>query len=150
MIKQSTRTINITDYFEINLLTDKRNSIEQILIPSPFVSKVYRDKKSNKLDIKYNVESCPKNYVPSTLGDLYAEIGASKILAISKLFRCFVGVERNELTNYLKNFDISSGYDISEFECYRESWLRRKKINGLEILFPTEKFLINQRVKRRN
>ncbi len=110
-----------------------------------FPSRVYFDGQCKDLSCVYNARTCPDEYVPSSLGDVYAEIGAQKFLGFSKLRGKFVGVERVELSDFLRDFDVSK-YDFGF--AMRDDFFRSSQINGREILFPTPSLLENQRVEK--
>ncbi|MBI4116728.1 hypothetical protein HY449_03205 [Candidatus Pacearchaeota archaeon] len=117
-------------------------NIEAASLPS----RVYFDEECRELSSIYDTRNCPDEYVPSTLGDVYAEIGVQKFLGFSKLSGKFVGVEKNELLNFLKDFAVGE-YDFGF--AMRSGFFRSSQINGREILFPTPSLLENQKVGKR-
>lgn len=108
-----------------------------------FFPKVYTDEETERLSEKYNVQSCPNRFIPNTLGQTEAEIGAYKLLSISKCFGEFVGVDYENIKNMI-------GFHRDNFMYIHfldEKYVRTKRKGKLEILFPTEELLINQGIK---
>jgi len=110
-----------------------------------FFSRVYTDKETERLSEEYDVESCPNNSLSMTLGQTEAEIGAYKLLELSKSFGEFVGINQRELEK-INWTDLNDFMYIGYLD---EKYVRAKKKGKLEILFPTEELLINQRVKKK-
>jgi len=67
------------------------------------------------------------------------ECFARNLLGICKAVGFFVGFDKEELKRY----------DSHEEASFPTSFLRLKKVRGIEVLFPTEELLINQKVKKR-
>lgn len=122
-------------------VTEEPLKVRQFTFPSQF----YEDNGTEKLNEIYDVETCPNDHVSSSLGDVYAEIGAQRFLAFSKFHGKFLGIEKNSLIDYLKDF-----YSAPEFEVVIERGLVRiLQIGDLEILFPTAELLDNQKVSKK-
>ena len=107
-------------------------------------SQVYSDEESRRLTRAYNPDTCFE-FVSCSFGKTEIECAAANILKISKLYGEFVGIEKNELSNFLK--EMEGDYSGLFLE---EGFLRLKKVKGVEVLFSTEKLLENQGVCRRD
>jgi len=120
---------------------EKPIKVRQLTFPSQF----YEDGYTKELNKIYDVKTCPDEHISSSLGDVYAEIGAQKFLAFSKFYGRFLGIERNSLMGYLKDF-----YSAPEFEiAIGRKLVRILRIEDLEILFPTAELLENQGVREK-
>lgn len=106
----------------------------------PFFSTLYRDDESRRLDKFYDVSSCPDYPMSSTLGKTEHECFARNLLGVCKAVGFFVGFDKDELEKY----------DSYEGAFFPTSYLRLKKVRGIEVLFPTEELLKNQKVKEKN
>ena len=110
-----------------------------------FFSKVYTDKETERLSEEYDVMSCPESYIQGSFGMVEPEIGAYKLLSISKCFGEFVGISQRELDEInSENLD-----DFVYIGYLDEKYIRTKKKGKLELLFPTEELLINQKIRRK-
>ena len=105
----------------------------------PFFRTLYRDEESRKLDSSYDVRSCSDYPMPSTMGQTEYECFARNLLGICKAVGYFIGFEKRELERY----------DSYEGASFPTSFLRLKKVRGIEVLFPTEELLTNQKVKKK-
>ena len=110
-----------------------------------FFSRVYTDQESERLSDEYDVRTCPTDQVLSSLGKTEYEIGAYKLLSISKCFGEFVGINREALDDiYWEN-----NSDLIYIAYLDREYIRTAKNGNLEILFPTEELLINQKVRKK-
>jgi hypothetical protein len=109
--------------------------------------RVYTDEKTERLSKEYDVRSCSDYPVSSSLGQYDEEIGAQKLLSISKYFGEFVGIDSKEISP--KDSTKFRDYDFLYITYLDKKYVRTEKKDGLEILFPTEELLINQKVKKR-
>jgi len=111
-----------------------------IVEKTPFFKILYRDEESRKLDSEYDVHSCSSRMVSSTLGDASHECFVAHLLGVCKAVGHFVGFEKDEL----------KAYDSHEKAYFPfERYFRLKKVHGIEVLFPTEELLKNQKVEKR-
>ena len=105
----------------------------------PFFGTLYQDEESRKLDSEYDVHSCSSRMVSSTLGDASHECFVAHLLGVCKAVGYFVGFEKTELGRY-------DSHEKAHFPIGRH--FRLKKVHGIEVLFPTEALLKNQKVKK--
>lgn len=108
-----------------------------------FFQRVYTDKETERLSEEYDIKTF-SGYLPNTLEKVEAEIGAEKLLNLSKLSGEIIGIDYKDIENMIE--------DDIDFECIgwlNKEYVRTKKKGKLEILFPTEELLISQGVKRK-
>ncbi len=110
-----------------------------------FFSKLYTDKETERLSDEYDISSCPDNSLSMTLGQTEAEIGAYKLLSLSKCFGKFVGIKQKDLDK-ISCFESNNFYYVGYLD---DKYVRTAKKGKLEILFPTEELLINQKVRKK-
>lgn len=109
-----------------------------------FFPAVYIDEETKILSKEYDVTTCPDYPVPSSLGQYELEIGAQKLLSISKYFGEFVGVSEEDI-----NKTPYEDFDSFMYIYYLDNkYARTVKKSKLEIIFPTEELLINQGIKK--
>lgn len=111
---------------------------------SSFFSKLYVDEEVEELadKKKYSVYTCPTSMVYSSLGSAGLESFVCDIFRICRCAGEFVGVAENELRAYEENFH-NLYYTQKLID---RGYLRRENIDGINVLFPTEELLINQKV----
>ncbi|MDD5012172.1 MAG: hypothetical protein PHQ66_00790 [Candidatus Nanoarchaeia archaeon] len=107
-----------------------------------FFPKVYTDEETKRLSEEYDIKTF-SGYVPNSLGQIEDEIGAEKLLNLSKLIGEIVGVNSKDV----EQLDCDS--EFYEILGLREKYARTKNRKNLEILFPTEELLISQRVQKK-
>ena len=107
-----------------------------------FFPKVYTDKETEKLTEEYDVKSCLDYPVPSSVGGYILGRGEQKLLSISKCFGEFVGISLEDIDKQDYHSDFCEIYRLTKPN------IRTERKGKLEILFPTEDLLINQRVKK--
>lgn len=124
-------------------------SMERIDLNFP---RLYIDEELKELSINYDVETCPKEMVPSSIGYTELEVTAKDFLGLSKFCGKFVGAEINELAEYLDSRgDYSRGNSVGDLRELRlKEFLRKEELGDLEILFPTEKLLESQKIRKRD
>ena len=127
-----------------NLIKDQDERVttdsgEIVTINQFAISGIYRDSESENLNEKYDVQST-KGFIPSSLGSSNVEGFASELLNFYKTLGGFCGIPKEELR------EIYHGR-VGDLEGHK--FLRNRKIQGIEVLFPTEEFLKNQKVDPR-
>jgi hypothetical protein len=112
------------------------------MIKKKFLPNIYTDKETERLTKEYDVTTCPDYPVPSSLGQYEDEIGAQRLLGISKCFTEFVGIDSRAILK------IDNRLDFGYIFYLEKKYLRRENRGKLEIIFPTEELLINQKIKK--
>lgn len=110
----------------------------------PFLSKLYSDDLSKDLSRRYNIYHCPKDGVSSSLGSSGLESFVCDLFRICEIAGEFIGFEARELDKFT-NISGDIGYPQ---RLLAGGHLRSRLVNGKEVLFPTEKLLKNQKVKK--
>ena len=105
---------------------------------TPFFNKIFTDEESMELDKKYNLYLPPTSI--SALGKTEYETAADSLNQVYHLLHQTVGIDAEELDKI--------GDELSTRCLFGRSWdysalagsgiLRKKKVRGIEVLFPTE------------
>jgi len=106
-----------------------------------FFPKVYTDEETKRLSRKYDIKTF-SGYVPNSLGQIESELGAEKLLNLSKLVGGIIGINFGDI----EKLDFDEWGNIFWLD---KEYIRTQKVGRLEILFPTEELLISQRVRKR-
>jgi hypothetical protein len=112
-----------------------------------FLPRVYTDKETERLSKKYEVKTCPNEPLQMCLGQVENEVGAYKLLGLAKIFGEFVGISVSDIDKIETHYDFN---DFGYIEYLDERYVRTEKKGNLEILFPNEELLLNQKVKRKS
>ena len=112
-----------------------------------FVKCFYEDDESHQLSEKYDVRSYPTGGVPCSLGSSGLENDVCRIFDLYHICEKFVGFETEDLINYLGAIQGGSIHSIGRLKS--GEFFRIKKVRGLEVLFPNEALLENQKVQKR-
>lgn len=111
-----------------------------------FPSTLYRDETAVNLTNKYDLRTISLESVLSSLGKSQVEEVACKILGLSRLAGFIVGCEKSELQKYVSGLGAEPEYILN---LKKGEYLRSEMFCRKSLLFPTEKLLINQKVKIR-
>jgi len=113
---------------------------EKVNIRELPLSRVYTDPKSRKLSEKYDVHS-NIGFVSSSLASTNTESFAEYLFRFYSALGCFCGFSRKELEQVEDS-------RMTSIEKINPDFIRRRFIEGVEVLFPTEEFLKNQRISK--
>ena len=110
----------------------------------PLPSIAYESKSTKRLSSEYDVRSHSGGIVPSTMGDANPEAFAGYLFRFYQAMGCFVGISTKDAQFYA---DIL-GHKSSLSDLLHHSFLEKQLIEGVEVLFPTETFMENQKVEK--
>ncbi|OGN13692.1 MAG: hypothetical protein A3J47_02340 [Candidatus Yanofskybacteria bacterium RIFCSPHIGHO2_02_FULL_43_22] len=105
-----------------------------------FFARVYVDETVDALNKKFSWSDYRGEVVLSSLGKAQREQVARTILTVGKLNQGWCGVAAEDLSGP----SISQSWYVEELVSM--GYLRKKKIMGTVVVFPTEKLMENQRV----
>lgn len=118
------------------ITTDSGEKVEMAKLP---LSRAYKDEESIKLSRKYEVNS-NIGFVSSSFGSAHTEGFAEDLFRYYSAMGGFWGFPKKDL----KKLD----NDRARMEL-EPKYLRSRLIEGVEVLFPTEEFLTNQKIELR-
>jgi len=104
------------------------------------LSRVYTDPESEELSKKYDVHS-NIGFVSSSLASTNTESFADDLFRFYSALGCFCGFSRKELEKVDNDKMVA-------IERVNPVYIRRRCIEGVEVLFPTEELLKNQRISK--
>ena len=133
------------DLFEANSRQIIRDSGREIQIATFPLTKAYSNDEMLKLSGKYDVNSHP-GWVLNSLGSANTENYAAGLFKAYSFVGRFCGFELDELEILGEQTRRGSHHPA---RLQSQGNLRMSKIEGIEVLFPTEKFLINQQLEKR-
>lgn len=107
-----------------------------------FFSKVYVDEIVDALNKRFSWSDYRGEIVGKSLGKAQREQVARTILTVGKLNRGWCGVAAGDLFSFLQRE--SEHWFVDELVA--SGYLRKKKVMGTVVVFPTEKLMENQRV----
>ena len=123
------------------IITDNGDHILQAEFP---ISQVYSDSESRRLSSEYNVHShC--GFVSSSLGSANLESLTGGLFRLYSAIGEFCGISAEDIGKFEKS--IRNEYRLGRL---MPEYLMTRKIEGIKVLFPTEEFLQNQKIKTRS
>ena len=134
------------DLFEENPRAVTRDRGEKVLIASIPLTKAYTNTETDRLSREYDVQS-HNGAVPSSLGSANTECYAANLFRAYSFVGRFCGFEEIEL-RVLAEQTRRGEHHLERLTS--PCFLVSRYIEGSRVLFPTENFLKNQRIKKRN
>lgn len=117
-----------------------------VITQVPYFSVLYADKISKELSKKYDITNeRVGDQIPSSLGQTEEECFASDLLKICNMQKEIIGFSKEELKKHEEVHESIGG----TIDFIDKKYLRIKKVMGTEVVFPTEKLLINQKVPKK-
>ncbi len=123
-----------------------RDSGERVTMADVPLKAAYTDSRCQELSQKYDVHSHIGNIVPSSLGSASTESYAVNLFRAYSFVGEFCGFSRVDLEK-LGEQTRNGTHHVGRLEGME--FLVQKAIEGVEVLFPTEAFLKNQRIRKR-
>jgi len=124
----------------------KRDGGEEVHIVDIPLTRAYSNPEMGILSSKYDVYSHCGWQIPSSLGRTETELYAAHLFRTYQFIGRFCGFVKKELEEMGEQTGYGS-WNVKSIEDLR--FLKAEMVEGVNVLFPTEGFLKNQKVKKR-
>jgi hypothetical protein len=111
----------------------------------PLIREIYINPEMERLNDKYLISSHSGEMIPSSMGDTGQEMFAAKLFLFYQLLSSPVWIADKSMLYFAKR--INETFEPTNLE--KRKFLSRVLIEGIEVLFPTEALLENQKIKRK-
>ena len=122
-----------------------RDNGERILVV-PFIPKFYTSPETTRLSKVYDISSHHGSIVSSSMGNAGDESFAGDLFKFYQAIGQLVGVASEDMANYAEVFN----HKFCPGSLVGKEFLQKEGVAGIEVLFPTEALLINQKIPKRD